>query len=77
MSEPKLDTEQASAYLESQHDIARAPGTLTVLRVRGGGPAFVKIGRQVRYVPSALDAYAAEITSPPMRSTSEASARAA
>lgn len=77
MSERKLDTEQAAAYLKSQHDIDRAPGTLVVLRVRGGGPAFVKIGRQVRYVPSALDAYAERITSPPMRSTSEAASQAA
>lgn len=77
MSELKLDTEQASAYLKSEHGIDRAPGTLMVLRVRGGGPTFVKIGRQVRYTPSALDAYATRIISPPMQSTSDVGARQA
>lgn len=71
MSEQKLDTKQASAHLKNKHGIDRAPGTLMVLRVRGGGPAFVKVGRQVRYTPSALDAYAAQITSAPVMSTSE------
>lgn len=32
---------------------------LNVLRVRGGGPAFLKIGRAVCYDPADLEAWAA------------------
>jgi len=71
VAEPKLDTEEASQYLKDTHGIDRKPSTLGVLRVTGGGPAFLKIGRQVRYTPLALDAYAQNITSAPRRTTSE------
>jgi len=31
-----------------------SPRTLETLRVRGGGPAFIKLGSSVRYEPQAL-----------------------
>jgi predicted DNA-binding transcriptional regulator AlpA len=36
-----------------------APNTLAILRCRGGGPVFLKIGRAVRYTPEAVDAWLA------------------
>lgn len=36
-----------------------AEGTLANLRVRGGGPKFLKLGRAVRYSRSAIDAWLA------------------
>lgn len=77
MAQPKLDTEQASKYLKDAHDIDRKPSTLAVLRVTGGGPSFLKIGRQVRYTPAALDEFARRIVSVPLSSTSAESEVAA
>ncbi len=37
--------------------LATTPGHLAYLRKSRRGPAFVKIGRQVRYHPEALSAY--------------------
>lgn len=34
--------------------LAVRPGTLNAWRTRGEGPAFVKVGRLVRYYPDAL-----------------------
>jgi excisionase family DNA binding protein len=34
-----------------------SPRTLETLRLRGGGPAFIKLGRSVRYELSALEAW--------------------
>lgn len=44
-----FDTESAARYV----CVSRA--TLELLRVRGGGPAFVKLNRLVRYRRAALD----------------------
>jgi hypothetical protein len=54
-TDPKalLDTEQTAAY------IRRAPQTLAKLRSVGGGPPFVKIGRNVYYVRADLDEWLA------------------
>ena len=62
---------EASDYLLVQHGISRTPSTLAKLRVLGGGPLFRKAGRAVIYDSAHLDQYAAEITSRPVRSTSE------
>ena len=43
-----LNTEEA-AYL-----LGLSPRTLERFRVHGGGPEFVKLGRSVRYMASAL-----------------------
>jgi hypothetical protein len=66
-----MNTKEASAYLREKYDIRRAPSTLTKLRCVGGGSAFCRAGRQVIYTAPQLDAYAADILSPPVHSTSE------
>ncbi len=59
-----VDTNGAAAY------IGLARNTLEKLRVTGGGPRFVKLGRAVRYRVSDLEAYVAarivESTSAPI-----------
>lgn len=66
-----LNRREASAYLWDNYGISRTPATLAKLAVVGGGPAFVKANRTPLYSPAALDAFAREITSPEVRSTSE------
>lgn len=39
-------------------------GTLRLWRATGRGPAFVKVGRQVRYRPSAVEAWLAAAEQP-------------
>lgn len=46
---PRMDTAAAAEYLGLQ------PETLDTWRCRGGGPAFFKAGRLVRYLRSDLD----------------------
>ena len=48
-----LTTHEAASYLRLS---AR---TLERLRVTGTGPKFVRIGKSIRYQPSALEAYIA------------------
>ena len=67
----------ASAYLMERHGVCRAPTTLRNLRVKGGGPAFVKIGNEVYYTPEALDAWVKGKLTKPVFSTSELPDRAA
>lgn len=66
-----LTRREASAYLWDRRGIKRSPGTLAKLAVIGGGPQFRKAGRAVIYEAVDLDAFADEITSAPVRSTSE------
>ncbi len=47
----KLDTVEAAEYL------GLGKSTLDKLRVTGGGPAFIKIGKRVVYDPADLDAW--------------------
>jgi excisionase family DNA binding protein len=47
----KLNTPQAAEYL------GLGKSTLDKLRVAGGGPAFIKIGKRVVYDPADLDAW--------------------
>lgn len=54
MNSLTVDTEGASRH------IGLAVSTLEKLRVNGGGPRFVKLGRAVRYRVFDLDAYIAE-----------------
>lgn len=65
-----LSPVEASAYL-AEIGIVRTVGTLSVLRVRGGGPAFIKVSRQVRYPLAELDKWVAGFVGTPLRSTSE------
>lgn len=48
-----------------------SPRTLEALRVRGGGPSYLKLGRLVRYEPAALEAW---IDARRLASTSESHA---
>jgi len=53
----RLDTEkEAAAYLNV------SPRTLQAWRLRGGGPAYVKLGAAVRYDRDALDRFITERT---------------
>jgi predicted DNA-binding transcriptional regulator AlpA len=64
----KLPTKEAARYL------SLGKSTLDKLRVLGGGPAFIKIGKRVVYDPADLEAWFA---SHKRTSTSEATANAA
>lgn len=65
--EPLLDENQAAA------DLQASPKTLRKWRCVGGGPEYVKVGRLVRYQPSALRKYKRSRT---RRSTSDTGAAA-
>jgi hypothetical protein len=67
---------EASEYLK-RFGIDHSPEYLAKLAVTGGGPRFHKVKRTPIYTPEYLDQYAAEVTSPPVRSTSELRAAAA
>ncbi len=62
--------------LLTQSELAERLGTserfLEVRRVTGGGPPYVKVGRAVRYRPSAVDAW---IEQRERTSTSDSGAR--
>jgi hypothetical protein len=62
---------EAAEYLKQQHGIVHSPAYLAKLAVTGGGPRFQKARRTPIYTRQYLDEYAASITSPPVRSTSE------
>jgi hypothetical protein len=67
----------ASEYLRDTFGLQRAPATLAGLAVTGGGPVFRRDGRVPLYSTDDLDAWAASILSPPMRSTSQAAPKGA
>lgn len=48
-----LNTPEAAEYLSI------SPQFLEAARVKGGGPAFIKVGRSVRYAVADLDAWMA------------------
>jgi hypothetical protein len=62
---------EASVYLKEKHGIDRSPNTLAKLACTGGGPRFRKANRIPIYDAPDLDEWAKEITSAPVRSTSE------
>ena len=64
-----VDTKELSALL-TREGYKTAAATLEKLRCVGGGPAYLKYGRSVRYRPSVGRAWAAERTQE-MRHTSE------
>ena len=66
-----LNRREASDYLLERHGIKRSYATLCKLAVIGGGPRFRKANRNPLYDAADLDAWAAEITGPRVRSTSE------
>ena len=66
-----LSRREASNYLYERHGIRRSYATLSKLAVIGGGPCFRKANRVPLYDVLDLDEWAKEITSAPVRSTSE------
>ena len=67
-----LRRKDASQYLNDVWGLRRAPSTLAVIACRrSDGPKMVYHGRTCLYPIAALDAYAREILSSPVRSTSE------
>lgn len=71
---PRLRRSEVPAYLMEKHGIPIAVATLNKLASIGGGPAMQYAGRIPLYAPEALDAWAAERLSKPVRSTAERSA---
>ena len=67
MNDQLLTTDQAAERL------GVSPNHLEKLRVIGGGPGFVKLGRAVRYEPTALQDWVASCR---RRSTSESTSNA-
>lgn len=65
-----LSTDEAVTYLKETYNFPTTRKSLEVLRNRGGGPAFSKIGRRVFYTPETLDAWLAS-SSQVVNSTSE------
>ncbi len=55
--EKRLNTKEASQYLDEKWGVKRTPGTLEVLRSKGRGPEFNRVGRNINYSPSRLDVY--------------------
>ena len=51
-NQPKLVSQSQAAEI-----LGVSPRSLETWRIRGGGPAFIKIGRAVRYDPDDLRAY--------------------
>jgi hypothetical protein len=66
-----LTAVEAILYMQDVHGITRSPHSLAAYVTRGCGPAFIKIGRSVRYFPSDLDEYVKRITSPRKWSSSK------
>jgi len=66
-----LSPPDASRYL-AERGVKHSIDTLNRYRVIGGGPAFIKMGRWVRYPVDQLDAYIARLRSPLMASTHQA-----
>src|SRR5215831_5964922 len=61
----------ASVYLREKHGVQRAPTTLGKLASIGGGPVFRHVGKIPIYSTDDLDAWAASLLGPPMRSIAE------
>ena len=78
MSPPKpfRNRKAASQYLLEVWGLKRSANYLAKLAVIGGGPAFRKANRTPLYEEAGLDAYAASIIGPLVRSTSETKSNA-
>jgi hypothetical protein len=75
MQEPFLRRKRAAEYLKENYGFGSA-STLAKLAVFGNGPVFCKRGRIPLYRVADLDDWARSQLSGPVRSTSEAAARA-
>jgi len=70
----RLRRKDVPAYMKERHGIPIAVATLNKLASTGGGPAMRYSGRIPLYEPEALDAWAEERLTKPVRSTAERSA---
>jgi hypothetical protein len=68
---PRLRRSEVPAYMLEKHGIPVALATLNKLASIGGGPAMEYAGRIPLYTPKALDIWAEERLSKPVRSTAE------
>lgn len=66
-----FNPKHACKHLYEKHDIVREASTLAKLRCLGEGPEFRRIGRNVYYEVAALDAWAQQLISEPLSSTSQ------
>lgn len=48
--------------MQSAHLLGVAPGTLRTWRIQGRGPAYVRLGRAIRYTRAALAEFVAAST---------------
>lgn len=71
---PRLRRSEVPEYLMRVHGIPIAMATLNKLATIGGGPEMQYAGRIPLYTPEALDAWAQQRLSRPVRSTAERSA---
>jgi len=67
-TEPAPDTRGLLNTAQAARILNVSARYLEMLRVRGGGPVFVTLGRAIRYRPSDLEAW---VASRARRSTSE------
>ena len=65
-----LDRTEAAEYIRAK-GLPSTPATLRKLACVGGGPAFRRFGRAVRYEQAALDEWIADRLTRPLRNTSE------
>lgn len=70
---PRLNTAEASVYLERCHGIRVAAQTLTRLRCEGKGPLFTKPMKVVIYAKTDLDAWADQKNGRAVRTTAQLS----
>jgi hypothetical protein len=71
-SEKLHTTPEAAAFLAERNSPVKTTSTLEAMRTRGGGPAFRRLGRAVRYAECDLLAWLEQIMSGPLHSTTEA-----
>jgi hypothetical protein len=64
----------AAEYIREKWGIPCAPKTLANWFVYGGGPPVRKAGRIPLYDPAAIDAWAAALLTPPLKSSSDLAA---
>ncbi len=74
LRQPRMQSKDASDYLQLKHNIAVSMRTLDKWRVVGRGPKFEKLMARAYYQPEWLDQWVAEASSGPVTSTSALSA---
>jgi hypothetical protein len=73
-SRPRLRRSEVPSYLLERHGIPIALATLNKMASTGGGPEMQYAGRIPLYTPEAIDVWAEQRLSKPVRSTAERAA---